>query len=299
MVITHKKTRTFLFKIKASLFVLILFLGLVMHACSKGQIIVPKVTPEPTDLRLVGKFVWYDLFTNDLQSASRFYEGLFGWSFSDTASKEKVIKTISRDGVPIANAIHIDANKGNVNDCLWLSYMSVEDVDRALMVAKKNNGTIYMQPKDLPNRGRVAIVKDPEATLFAVVTTSNGDPPDQGLIQNHWMGSELWSKNPEAALKFYHLLAGYEQRLVDVGDGPKYRFLVKNGQTRGGIVKIPWDDVKPNWLPYIAVEDVMAIVSKAKKLGGRVLVEPDKTIREGRVAIISDPSGAVFAVQQF
>ncbi len=29
-------------------------------------------------------------------------------------------------------------------------------------------------------------------------------------------------------------------------------------------MKIPWDNVKPNWLPYIAVEDVMAIVSKAK-----------------------------------
>ena len=143
MVITHKKTRSFLFKIKASLFVLILFLGLVMHACSKGQIIVPKVTPEPTDLRLVGKFVWYDLFTNDLQSTSRFYGELFGWSFSDTASKERLVKTIARDGVPIANAILIDPEKGNVNECLWLSYMSVEDVDRALMVSKKNNGTIY------------------------------------------------------------------------------------------------------------------------------------------------------------
>jgi len=299
MVIIRKKIRTFLFTIKTGPFVLILFLGLAMHACSKEQIIVPKVTPEPTNLRLVGKFVWYDLFTNDLQSANRFYEGLFGWSFSDTASKERRVKTIARNGVPIANAILIDSKKGNVNECLWLSYMSVEDVDRALMVAKKNNGIIYMHPKNLPNRGRVAIVKDPEAALFAVVATSDGDPPDQGLIQNHWMGSELWSTNPETALKYYHVLVGYEQRLVDVGAGPKYRLLVKNGQTRGGIVKILWDDVKPNWLPYIAVEDVMAIVAKAKELGGKVLMEPDKTIREGRAAIIADPSGAVFAVQQF
>ena len=297
MVITRKKTRTFLIMVKSGLFVV--FVGLIMSACSKEQIIVPRVTPEPTQLRLVGKFVWYDLFTNDLQSVGRFYEGLFGWSFSDTASRERVIKTISRDGVPIANAIHIDSDKGNINESLWLSYMSVEDLDRALIVAKNNNGTIYMQPKDLPNRGRIAIVKDPEAALFAIITTSEGDPPDQGLIQNHWMGSELWTTNVDASLKYYHLLAGYEQRLVDVGAGPKYRFLVKNGQTRGGIVKIPWDDVKPNWLPYIAVEDVMAIVAKAEKLGGRVLVAPDTAIREGRVAIIADPSGAVFAVQQF
>ena len=75
-------------------------------------------------------------------------------------------------------------------------------------------------------------------------------------------------------------------------------FLIKNGKTRGGIVKIPWDDIKPNWLPYIAVEDVMAIVAKAETLGGKVLVEPDKMVREGLLAIIADPSGAVFAVQQ-
>jgi len=280
------------------LMVILIILGLLMHACSKGQIIVPKVTPEPTHLRLVGKFVWYDLFTNDLKSTSRFYEELFGWSFSDIASKEKQVKTIARNGVPIANAIYLDPQNRKTNESQWLSYISVEDVDHALMVTKKNNGTIYKQPKDLPNRGRVAIVKDPEGTLFAILTTSDGDPPDQGFIKNHWMGSELWSTNPDASLTFYRLLVGYEQRLVDVGAGLKYRFLVKNGQTRGGIVKIPWDDVKPNWLPYIAVEDVMAIVAKAEKLGGKVLVEPDKTIRAGLLAIIADPSGAVFAVQQ-
>jgi len=300
MVITRKKTQTFLIKIKVSLSILVLlFLSLVMQACSKEQIIVPAVTPEPTHTRLVGKFIWYDLFTNDLQSTSRFYEKLFGWSFSDTASKEKLVKTIARDGVPIANVIYIAPQNSKVNESRWLSYLSVEDVDHALMVSKKNNGTVYVQPKDLPNRGRVAIVKDPEGALFAIVTTSDGDPPDQGFIQNHWMGSELWSTNPDAALTFYRLLVGYEQQLVDVGAGLKYRFLVKNGQTRGGIVKIPWDDVKPNWLPYIAVEDVMAIVAKAEELGGKVLVEPDKAIREGLLAIIADPSGAVFAVQQF
>jgi hypothetical protein len=286
-------------KTKVSLPILILLLGLVVQACSKDQIIVPQVTPEPTHMRLVGKFIWYDLFTHDLQSTSRFYEKLFGWSFSDTASKEKLVKTVTRDGVPIANAIYIAPQNSKARESRWLSYISVEDVDRILVVSKKNNGTVYLQPKDLPNRGRVAIMKDPEGALFAVVTTSDGDPPDRGFIQNHWMGSELWSTNPDAALTFYHLLVGYEQQLVDVGAGPKYRFLVKNGQTRGGIVKIPWDDVKPNWLPYIAVEDVMAIVTKAEELGGKILVEPDKAIREGLLAIIADPSGAVFAVQQF
>ena len=301
MLITHGSIDGLFRKTKHYLIFIIVFLtGLGVSACSKQQIVVPTVTTVPTHVRLVGKFVWYDLFTHDLSSASRFYEELFGWSFFDTEpkSKGKRVKTITRDGVPIANAIHINPKKENVNESRWLSYMSVEDVDRASMFVKQNKGSIYIQPKNLPNRGRVAVVKDPYGALFALVGSSDGDPPDQGAVQNHWMGSELWTTNLEAAISFYKLLVGYELQLVDVGSDSKYHMLVKDGQLRAGIMKIPWDDVKPAWLPYIAVKDAMAVAEKAKMLGGKLIVEPDENIREGRVAIIEDPSGAVFAIQQ-
>ena len=299
MLITHGSIDGLFSKTKFCLIFIIVFLtGLGVSACSKQQIVVPPVTTAPTHVRLVGKFVWYDLFTHDLSSASRFYEELFGWSFFDTEPKGKRVKTITRDGIPIANAIHIDPEKGNVNQSRWLSYMSVEDVDRASMFVKQNNGSIYIQPKNLPNRGRVAVVKDPYGALFALVGSSDGDPPDQGAVENHWMGSELWTTNLEAAISFYKLLVGYELQLVDVGSDSKYHMLMKDDQPRAGIVKIPWDNVKPDWLPYIAVEDVMTVAEKAKMLGGKLIVEPDENIREGRVAIISDPSGAVFAIQQ-
>jgi hypothetical protein len=102
----------------------------------------------------------------------------------------------------------------------------------------------------------------------------------------------------DSAVDFYHLLVGYEKELVDVGTESKYCLLVKDGQLRAGMVNIPRDDIKPNWVPYIAVEDVMTVAQKAKRLGGILLIEPDKKVREGMLAIISDPTGAVFAVQQ-
>jgi predicted enzyme related to lactoylglutathione lyase len=280
-------------------FIILLSLALGINACSKQQVLVPKVTPEPTHLRLVGKFVWFDLFTHDLESTTRFYEALFGWTFRDTVSGKKLVKTIMQEGVPIANAVHINPQKSNENESQWLSYMSVEDVDRATMLVEQNNGSIYIQPKNLPHRGRVAILTDPQGALFAIITTSDGDPPDVGVINNHWLGSELWTTNMDAAQKFYHLLAGYEQKLIKVGADSKYHLLVKDNQPRAGVVKIPWDDVKPNWVPYIAVEDVTPIADKVEEMGGKLLIEPDQKIREGRVAIIADPSGAVFAIQQF
>lgn len=296
---TYKNIRAIFSKTKLWLsFLIVFFMVIGANACSKQQIIVPKLTPEPTNLRFVGKFVWFDLFTHDLQSVSHFYEELFGWSFYDVESGDKSVKTILRDGIPIGNAIQINPQKINVNESRWLSYMSVEDVDRTSMLVKKNNGSIYIRPKELPYRGRVAVAKDPEGALFAIVTASDGDPPDQGFIENFWMGSELWTTDMGSALKFYRLLVDYEHQLVDVGTESKYHLLVKDEQPRAGIVQIPWDDVKPNWVPYIAVNDVMAIADKSEQLGGKLLVEPDKNLREGFVAIISDPSGAVFAIQQ-
>ena len=113
------------------------------------------------------------------------------------------------------------------------------------------------------------------------------------------MGSELWTTSLDSALNFYHLLAGYETRVVDVGKNRKYHFLARDDKIRAGVVKIPWDDVKPNWIPYIAVENAASIAKRVEEMGGKLLIAPDQEIRDGRVAIIADPSGAVFAIQEF
>lgn len=141
-------------------------------SCSRRPVIVPKLTPEPTHLRLVGKFVWFDLFTHDLNAAGRFYEALFGWSFNPIEPGRNAVRTITRQGIPIGNAIQINREKNKVRKSRWLGYVSVEDVDRSTKLVEQNNGTIYMPPKALPNRGRVAVVKDPQGAVFAMVTVS-------------------------------------------------------------------------------------------------------------------------------
>lgn len=278
--------------------ILVLFAALLLTACAKKQFIAPKVTPHPTHERLVGKFVWFDLFTHDLTAVDQFYTELFGWSFHDTAPGEKTIKTILRDGVPIANAVTISKKKEDAHGSQWLSYMSVNDVDEASAQVVQNSGSIFRAPRDLPDRGRFAILKDPQGALFAVVTTSDGDPPDQAVMLNHWIGSELWTRDIDGAIRFYRMLAGYEHKKVIVGTDSEYHLMVTENKTRAGIVKILWDDVEPNWVPYIAVENISDTVKKVKQLGGFVLIAPREEVREGTSAIISDPSGAVFAVIQ-
>jgi predicted enzyme related to lactoylglutathione lyase len=276
----------------------VLLVGLGMIGCAKNQIIVPKITSEPTNQRLTGKFVWFDLFTHDLHSTSLFYESLFSWSFKETSSTEKIVKTILRDGVPIANAVYIKQKDPKVNASRWLSYISVEDVDRAAKLSVKNKGSVYLQPRDLKNRGRVAVVNDPQGAIFGLVTATGGDPLDTDFRANQFLGSELWTTDPDDALKFYNTLVGYEQKLIDIKADLKYRRLVVDDRFCAGLMKLPWDDVKPAWIPYISVKNTLETVEKAKKLGGKIIVEKDSAVQEGSIVIIADPSGAVFAIIQ-
>lgn len=273
-------------------------LALAAVGCARQALRVPPLTPEATAQHFTGKFVWFDLFTRDLSQVCRFYEDLMGWSFLETPGAENRVMTIELDGVPIGNAVAVDPAKIQDKPSRWLSYMSVPDVDQTIVRIEQHKGSVFMPARDLPDRGRVAVVRDPEGASFALVAGTTGDPPDNGFDRNDFFAAELWALDRDAAIAFYQAVVGYDLELRDLGDGKPYHLLVENGVPRAGVVQIPWESIQPNWVPYIAVDDVDAVARRAESLGGSLLVEPDPGIREGNVAIIADPSGAVFAVQQ-
>ena len=57
--------------------------------------------------------------------------------------------------------------------------------------------------------------------------------------------------------------------------------------------------MKPNWLPYLRVEDPAAMAARAESLGGRVILSPRPEIRGATVAIVADPTGGVVALQKW
>ena len=52
------------------------------------------------------------------------------------------------------------------------------------------------------------------------------------------------------------------------------------------------------WMPYFQVTNADSSASKAKDLGGKVMVPPQDIPNAGRFAILVDPQGAMFAVFQ-
>ena len=275
----------------------LMFCLVMVIACAGPQAIVPAITPSPTGTYHVGKFVWFDLLTNDVPGTKRFYGELFNWEFEGEPSDDSFYATIIKNGTPIASVIYLKRADEKVSESRWLSYLSVPDVDRAVDHVRQGGGVVLKKPRDFPDRGRIAVVRDPQGAMLALLRAKDGDPPDSDLAVGKWMWNELWTTDVTAAITFYKTLAGFKQETIDTSPGETYRQLKLADRARAGVVPIPWEDVKPNWLPYVAVSDISATVERAKALGGKVLIEPGETIRDDSVAVIADPFGAALAIQ--
>lgn len=275
---------------------MILILCISFAGCTWNA--VPPLNQGEMQPYLPGKFVWYDLFTNDLSATIVFYKDLFGWEFADSNWMNSKIKVIRLDGIAIANAIEVKSPRDDKSHSRWLGYISVDDVNSTVDVIKELGGKIHKAPKEVPNRGQIAACFDPQGAFFAVVHSSTGDPQDKPPVKHMLIGSELWTNNIDAALDFYTAVFGYSEMTAIIKDGSTYRFLEANDKPRAGIVKIMWKDVQPNWVPYIVVENVPEIIKKAEALGGQLLLGLREVLSEESAAILADPTGGIFGVQQ-
>ena len=165
-------------------------------------------------------------------------------------------------------------------------------------VIKAGGGKLHWGPKTLGPRGEVALVADAQNAPFVVMRAAQGDPPDATPAVNGWLWNELWTPDPEAATRFYEKLASYHVKAND-DDDRVYYVLEAGGQPRAGVTRLNATEVKPNWLPYVRVADVETTVRQVESLGGRVLIAPTPKIRDGRVALIQDPTGAAVAIQEW
>jgi predicted enzyme related to lactoylglutathione lyase len=180
-----------------------------------------------------------------------------------------------------------------------LSYLSVADVDAAVKQFKQQNCEIHRKPFDLPDRGRVAVVSDPQGAVVVLIRSNSGDPEDVEAKPGEWLWTELLTQDDDAASTFYQQLLGYDDKVSEGAEGRQYHVLSKDDIPRAGIVKNPWENIPANWLPYILVNDPQAVSDKARELGGTIFLAPKQDIRQGSVALIADPTGAGFAVQKW
>lgn len=121
---------------------------------------------------------------------------------------------------------------------------------------------------------------------------------DQG--QFCWL--ELTAINWKVAKAFYCDLFNWRAEDEDIGDGMFYtKMYIENNVVAAMFQRTPEQEaqgVMTNWLTYIAVDDVDATLAIAEPLNANVLAGPHNVMDAGRMAIMQEPNGAVFAIWQ-
>ena len=276
--------------------VVAVFLALACASRSKSAV-SPGAATAPSST-LTGKFVWRDLVTEDPEACRRFYGALLGWEFQDTQRGDRPYVLARAGGRYVGGIVAIPPDASQELS-QWLGYMSVPDVDAAVVEVTQAGGRALVAPREVGSIGRAAVVVDPQGAAVGLLRLAAGDPADEpSPILGRFFWMEYLAKDPDAALSFYKALAGYESQPRETPAGFPYQVLTR-GRPRAGLMKIPIESVRPNWLSYVRVEDPAALAARVVSLGGKVVVAPRPEIRNGTLAVVSDPSGAVLALQKW
>jgi predicted enzyme related to lactoylglutathione lyase len=115
-----------------------------------------------------GHFSWNELMTNDVDGASTFYTGVFGWERAEHPDSPRPYSLLQQDGEDVGGMMQIPEPAIAPQ---WLAYVKVEDTDGIAAKAVKFGGTIVTKPFDVAGVGRIAILKDPQGAVFGVFTS--------------------------------------------------------------------------------------------------------------------------------
>lgn len=250
--------------------------------------------PVRTDPWPAGTPCWVDLAVPDVAAATAFYGSVIGWTFVDTG-EEFGHYHIARTEDRAAAAIGPVMQEGQPT--AWTVYVASDDADATAKLITESGGTVLAPPFDVPGNGRMLVALDTCGGAFGVWQAGGtigseiyGEP-----------GSFVWSDtrltDPDAGRDFYSAVFGYTYEPVPGVPASDYSVFQVGGTVAGGMGGMfgAPEGTPSHWLAYFGVPDVDAAVAAAEKAAATVLMPPQDT-PFGRMAILTDPFGATFAV---
>lgn len=118
-----------------------------------------------------GTFHWNELKTWNVEKAKAFYAETLGWQY-ETLPMPNGSYTLCKAGdSPVGGMFEM--TPGGAFDGLpehWFAYIAVDDVDARLARVEAAGGTIVHLPFDVPDVGRIAILKDGAGAAIGWIT---------------------------------------------------------------------------------------------------------------------------------
>lgn len=244
----------------------------------------------------IGRFIWHENLTKDPKAAIAFYTEVVGWKTQPFGNEYTM--WVSGAG-PMGGVMTLPADAAKMGaPPHWMGSVEVEDVDAAAAATKKLGGKVYVEPFDIPEVGRYAVIADPQGGVIALFTPKTPMAAHDTGKPGEFCWNELLTSDQPAAFEFYSKLFGWK-KITEMDMGPMGTYLIFGvGEKQlGGMMKKPEGAPMPTtWVYYTEVADLDAAVARATKLGAKTINSMD--VPGGRMAQLIDPQGAMFALHQ-
>lgn len=118
-----------------------------------------------------GIFVWNELNSRNIPAAKAFYAAALGWSFTPMPMEGGPDYWIIRQGeAQVGGIFPLHGPEFDGVPEHWLCYIAVDDVDARCERAVAAGGTLLRAPFDVPEVGRIAIVRDSQGAVTGWMT---------------------------------------------------------------------------------------------------------------------------------
>lgn len=274
------------------------------------------------DRYIPGVPCWIDTNQPDAEAAVAFYSGLFGWEIEDAMPPDSdahyYMARIRGGDVAAISPVP----EGTPPVARWDTYIWVDSVDDTTAKVKAAGGEVLMEPMDVFEAGRTAVLSDPEGAVFCLwepkrhrgativneagaLNFNNMNTHDADAAKAFYGAVFGWGTMPMGGGAEAWTLPGYGEHLELLNPGTLER-MASMGAPKGfadvvaTLTPLPDHDrdVPAHWSVTFATDDVDATARKASELGGQVLAGPFDAPWV-RMAVIADPQGAPFIASQF
>ena len=248
---------------------------------------------------LLGRPLWYELMTTDMKAAQAFYNAVVGWASSPFEGAPQPYATFSRSAdAPVAGVM--TTPEGVNAPPFWAMYVGVPRLEDAAAHIKQLGGSEMSPVIDIPNVGRMQMMKDPQGAAFYIYQPASSDqPPEAAAEIGEVSWHELMTTDAPAAMKFYSEVFGWQpSEALDMGPIGMYHMFNRPHGMIGGMMNKPPEmaHVPPNWQIYFRVPDINAAVERIKANGGQILNGPMEVPGGDWVLNAMDPQGGAFSL---
>ncbi len=237
-----------------------------------------------------GRFCWHELLTTDPAKSLTFLEALLGVKGKGSQHAPDEYTELYAGESPFGGLM---ATPDPAIPSCWLGYILVKDLARDTERARELGAEVPMANQEIPRVGRFSMLRDPQGAVFYLYQ-SQDEMPEGQVAPGTVCWSELHSPNLEGSTAFYTQLLGWKHKALPLA-GFHYTMFEQEGKDVAGMMAAQ-GGTPPFWLHYFLVQNTDLTCEKALELGARVMAPPSDVPNMGRMAVLADPTGAVFAL---